>query len=89
MVEGDPEKVCVILCVRHLNLLHVAVMVPGGFYVLTGIFNQMVIRKNEGKTVGWLCRPCRAVVEHSYAAYGRCMTGEGPTYQAYKNHPFQ
>ena len=33
----------------------------GAFNTLTGLFERVGIRKNVGKTVNMICRPCRAV----------------------------
>ena len=37
-----------------------------------------------GKTVSMTCRPCATIGNQSEVAYGRKMTGEGPTYQERK-----
>ena len=34
-----------------------------------------------GKTARMTCRPCPAAGNHLEVAYGRKMTGEGPTYR--------
>ena len=39
------------------------------------------LRKNVGRTVSMVCRPCQAEGTQSEAAYGQNMTGEGPTYR--------
>ena len=50
------------------------------FNALVSLFKRMGIRKNVGKTVSMVCRPCQTAGNQSEAAYGRKMTGEGPTY---------
>ena len=44
----------------------------------------MELQKNVGKTVSMVCRPCQAEGNQSEAAYGRKITGEGPTYREQK-----
>ena len=39
------------------------------------------LQKNVGKTASMVRRPCQAAGTQSEAAYGRKMTGEGPTYR--------
>ena len=51
------------------------------FNALVGLFERVGIRKNVGKTVSMVCRPCQAAGNQSEAEYGRKMTGEGPTYR--------
>ena len=50
------------------------------FNALFGLFKRMGLRTNVGKTVSMVCIPCQATGNKSEAAYGRKMTGEGPTY---------
>ena len=52
----------------------------GAFNTLFSLFDRMVLRKNSGKTVGMVCHPCQAAGNLSTAAYGRRVTGLGPTY---------
>ena len=51
------------------------------FYALVGLFEQVGLRTNVGKTVSMVCRLCQAAGTQSEEAYGRKMTGEGPTYR--------
>ena len=53
----------------------------GAFITLVGLFDRVGLRTNSGKTVGMVCRPCQAVGTQLEAAYGRRMTGEGPSYR--------
>ena len=56
------------------------VWLKGGFDTLTELFGRLGIGENVGKTVGMLCRPCRAVGTHPEADCKRQMMGEGLTY---------
>ena len=51
----------------------------GTFNTLVGLFDRVGLRKNVGKTVSMVCHPCQAVGNLLEAAYGRSVTGEGPT----------
>ena len=51
------------------------------FNALVGLFECVGLRKNLGKTVSMTCRPCPAAGNQLEVAYGRKMTGEGPTYR--------
>ena len=51
----------------------------GVFNTLVGLFDRVGLRMNVGKTVGMVCHPCQAAGKLSEAAYGRRVTGEGPT----------
>ena len=51
------------------------------FNALVSLFECMGLRTNVGKMVSIVCRPCQAAGTKSEAAYGRKMTGEGPTYR--------
>ena len=53
----------------------------GDFNTLVGLFVRVVLQTNVGKTVGMVCCPFQAVGNLSEAAYGRRVTGEGPTYR--------
>ena len=53
----------------------------GAIDTLVGLFDRVGLRTNVGKTVGMVCRPCQAAGTQSEAAYGRRITGEGPTYR--------
>ena len=44
----------------------------------------MGLNTNTGKTVGMTCRPCTAAGNLEEEAYGRLMTGEGPTFRERK-----
>ena len=50
------------------------------FNNLVGLFDRVGIHTNVGKTVSMTCRPCPTAGNQSEVAYGREMTGEGPTY---------
>ena len=50
------------------------------FNTLVGLFERVGLRTNIGKTVSMACRLCPATGNQSEAAYGRKMTGNGPTY---------
>ena len=52
----------------------------GAFNTLVGLFDRMGLRTNVRKIVGMICRPCQAAGNLLEAAYGRRITGEGPTY---------
>ena len=51
------------------------------FDALVSLFERVGLRTNIGKTVSMVCRQCQAAGTQSVAAYGRKMTGEGPTYR--------
>ena len=51
------------------------------FNTLVSIFERVGLRTNVGNTVSMVYRPCQAAGTQSEAAYGRSMTGEGPTYR--------
>ena len=53
----------------------------GAFNTLVGLFDRVGLRTNFGETVGMVCGSCQAVVNQLEAAYGRHITGEGPTYR--------
>ena len=53
----------------------------GLFYVLTGLFNQVVLRTNEGKTVSMACPLCRTPHAWSTDSYTRRVTGRGVSYR--------
>ena len=50
------------------------------FNALVGLFERVGLCTNVGKTVSMTCRLCPAEGNKSEVAYGRKMTGEGPTY---------
>ena len=62
--------------------------IQGAFSTLVGLFYRVVVRTNVRKTVGMVCRPCQAEVTQSEAAYGRRMTGEGPSYREQQKGQF-
>ena len=45
-----------------------------------GLFVRAGLKTNVGKTFGMVFRPCQAAGHQQEAAYGRKMTGEGPSY---------
>ena len=49
------------------------------FTQLVGLFDRVGLKKNCGKTVSMTCQPCSTPGNRSEEAYGRLMTGEGPT----------
>ena len=53
----------------------------GEFNTLVGPFDRVGLRKNVGKKVGMVCHPCQAAGNLSTEAYGRRVTGVGPTYR--------
>ena len=53
----------------------------GAFNTLVGLFGRVGLQTNFGKTVGMVYHPCQAVGDISEVAYGRRVTGEGPTYR--------
>ena len=53
----------------------------GDFNTLVGLFDRVVLQTNVGKTVVMVYHPCQAAGNLSEAAYGRRVTGEGPTYR--------
>ena len=50
------------------------------FNALVGLFERVGLRTNVGKTVSMKFILCPAAGNQSEVAYGRKMTGEGPTY---------
>ena len=59
------------------------------FNILTGIFDQVGLRKNVRRTVGMVFQLCRAVEVRADEAYKHWMTGEGQGYQEMKRERFQ
>ena len=55
--------------------------IQGAFNTLIGLFDRVGLRKNLRKTVRMVYLPCQAAGNLSEAAYGRRVTGEGPTYR--------
>ena len=53
----------------------------GALNTLVGLFDRVGMQTNVGKTVGIVCHPCQAAGNLSKVAYGRRVTGEGPTYR--------
>ena len=51
------------------------------FDTLVSLFDRVGLWTNVGKTVSMVFCPCQAAGTQSEAAYGRRMTGEGPTYR--------
>ena len=54
------------------------------FATLVGLFDRVGLNTNTEKTVSMTCRPCTAAGNRSDEAYGRLMTGEGPTFRERK-----
>ena len=48
---------------------------------MVGLFDRVGLQNNFRKTVIMVCHPCQEAGTHSEAAYGRRMTGEGPSYR--------
>ena len=53
----------------------------GDFNTLVSQFDRVGLQTNVRKTVGMVFCPCQAAGNLSVAAYGRRITGEGPTYR--------
>ena len=53
----------------------------GAFNTLLGLFDRVGLRTNVGKTVGMVCHPCQVAGNLTTEAYGRSITGVGPTYR--------
>ena len=51
------------------------------FDTLRGLFDQVGLRTNTCKTVGVVCRPCRADGLRADKAYTQRVTGEGRTFE--------
>ena len=51
------------------------------FDALVSLFERVGLRNNVRKAVSMVFPPCQEAWKQSVAAYGRKMTGEGPTYQ--------
>ena len=51
------------------------------FNALVGLFERVGLHTNVGKTFSMTCILCPAAGNQSEVAYGRNMTGEGPTYR--------
>ena len=54
------------------------------FSQLLGLFDRVGLNTNSGRTVSMTCRPCNTTRNRSEEAYGRIMTGEGPTFRERK-----
>ena len=52
----------------------------GTFSTLVGLFDRVGLKTNIRNIVGMVCRMCQATGKKSEAAYGRRMTGAGPSY---------
>ena len=59
------------------------------FNALVSLFKRVGLKKNLGKTVSMVCRPCQVAGNQSEEAYGRKMTGEGPTYRERQKERFK
>ena len=53
----------------------------GAFNTLVSLFDRVGLRTYTGKTVSMVYHPYQAAGTQSEAAYGRWITGEGPTYR--------
>ena len=53
----------------------------GKFITLVGLFGRLVLRNNVLKTVGMVCRSFQTSGTQLEVAYGKRMTGEGPSYR--------
>ena len=58
--------------------------IQSAFDKLTGLFNQVGLRKNVRKTVGVVCRLCRSSRVRSDKAYTRQMTGKGLSFEEWQ-----
>ena len=54
--------------------------IQGVFRNLMGMFDQMGLRTNMGKTVGIICQTCCTVRTHLDVVYKNTITGEGLNY---------
>ena len=91
MVEGAEERVECGQEGRHQNDLFYADngivassdprWIQGAFSTLVGLFDRVGLLTNARNTFGMVCCPCQAAGNQSEVAYGRWMTGEGPSYQ--------
>ena len=55
--------------------------IQGAFDTLVVLFDRVGLPKNVEKTVGMVCHPCHSAVNLTTEAYGRRVTGVGPTYR--------
>ena len=53
----------------------------GAFNTLLGLFDRAGLRTNVGNTVVIVCHPCQSAGNLTTEAYGRRVTGVGPTYR--------
>ena len=51
------------------------------FDILTGLFDQVGLRKNVRKTVGMVCKPCWSARLRADESYTRRMMGEGRSFK--------
>ena len=51
------------------------------FTQLVGLFDRVGLNTNTGKMVSMTCRPCNTTGNWSEEAYGRLITGDGPTFR--------
>ena len=54
------------------------------FTQLVGVFDRVGLNTNSGKSLSMTCRPCSTMGDRSEEAYGRLITGEGPTFRERK-----
>ena len=80
--EGRCDKVAAFFYVDDgLVTLTYPVWLQGVFTTMARLFGRVALQKKNGKTVGTICCPCRAVGTQYEALYERRMTGEGLPYQ--------
>ena len=48
---------------------------------MVSLLDRVGLKANSGKIVGMVCRKFQSVGTQSYVAYGRKMTGVGPSFQ--------
>ena len=84
-VEEGNEKITVKVTLFYADGVMVASIDPGWlqlvFDTLTDIFDLMMLQTNVQRTVGIVCRPCRAARVREDYSYTRRMTGEGSIFK--------
>ena len=58
------------------------------FTQLVGLFDRVGLNTNTRKMVSMTCRPCNTTGNRLEEAYGRLITGEGPTFRERKRERF-
>ena len=65
-----------------LDVLTDLVWLQGAFDNLVRLLHSVIFWRNDRKTFGMICRPCRTAGTQSKAVYERRMMGERIIYQA-------